>query len=103
MRYMYMAGYADEAAFDRFAATLTPLPSAERIRCPYLVLAGEEDQLSPIENTYRLVERIQAPKLLGVYQGDRHSIGGRPPAHPRAPPPRPPAPRGGGRPRRQPV
>jgi dienelactone hydrolase len=81
MRYMYMAGYADEAAFDRFAETLTPLPSAERIRCPYLVLAGEEDQLSPIENTYRLVERVQAPKQLVIYQGDRHSIGGSPAAY----------------------
>jgi dienelactone hydrolase len=81
MRFMYMAGYTDEAAFDRFAATLTPLPSAERIRCPYLVLAGEEDQLSPLEHTERLVERIRAPKRLVVYQGDRHAIGGAPSAY----------------------
>jgi dipeptidyl aminopeptidase/acylaminoacyl peptidase len=81
LRYMYMAGYTDEAEFDRFAQTLDPLPSAERIRCPYLALAGEEDQLSPIEHTYRLVDRIRAPKQLVVYQGDRHSLGGSPSAY----------------------
>lgn len=81
IRYMYMAGYTDETAFDHFAQTLTPLPSAERLACPYLVLAGEEDQLSPIEHTERLVAQVRTPKRLVIYQGDRHSIGGAPSAY----------------------
>lgn len=80
LRFMYMAGYDDEAQFDEYASTLTLDGLAERITCPYLVLAGEDDELSPIEHTYRLFDAIRAPKQLVVYQGERHSIGGGPAA-----------------------
>jgi hypothetical protein len=78
VRFMYMAGYEDEDAFDQFRQTLTWEGWGERIKVPYLCLAGEADELSPLEHTERLLATIQAPKTYIVYQDARHSIGGGP-------------------------
>lgn len=77
-RFMAMAGMSDEDAFDAFAAGLDLRPSAGRIQCPYLVLAGEDDELSPLHHTLELLRRIPAPAELVVYRGERHSIGAGP-------------------------
>lgn len=76
LRYMYMAGYQDETAFDRFAETLTLDGLGEKITCPYLAVAGEDDHLSPIQFTYDLLGTISAPKELVVYEGADHGLGG---------------------------
>lgn len=76
LRFMYMAGYQDEAEFDKFAKTLSLRGVAEKITCPYLVVAGEDDQLSPIEYTYDLLDRVTSPKQLVVYEGADHGAGG---------------------------
>jgi dienelactone hydrolase len=76
VRFMYMAGYEDEAAFDEFRQTLTWEGYAERIRCPYLCLAGEADELSPLEHTERLLRTLDVPRMFVVYAEARHSIGG---------------------------
>jgi len=74
-RFMYMSGFDDEDAFDAFAAHLDLRPLAGGVRCPYLVLAGEDDELSPIEHTFELLRAIPSPSQLVVYQGERHSLG----------------------------
>jgi dipeptidyl aminopeptidase/acylaminoacyl peptidase len=74
LRFMYMAGYEDEAQFDRFAETFSLRGIGARLRCPYLVVAGERDELSPIEHTYRLLQEVEAPKELVVYQGEKHGL-----------------------------
>jgi dienelactone hydrolase len=74
-RFMYMAGFADEAAFDRFRQTLTWEGHVENIRAPYLVVAGEADELSPIVHTERMLKRMTAPRRFVVYQDARHAIG----------------------------
>jgi dienelactone hydrolase len=74
-RFMYMSGYADEAAFDEFRQTLTWEGHAENIRMPYLCVAGEADELCPLEHTERLMRTLNAPKRLVVYQDCRHSVG----------------------------
>jgi fermentation-respiration switch protein FrsA (DUF1100 family) len=74
LRFMYMAGYDDEAEFDKFAEGLTL--DGSQVKCPYLVIAGEDDELSPIEHTYRLFDQVRTPKRLLVYQGERHGLGG---------------------------
>lgn len=74
LRFMYMAGIEDEDEFDRFAAGMTL--DGRDVKCPYLVVAGEDDELSPIECTYELFDHITTPKQLFVYQGERHAIGG---------------------------
>ena len=74
LRFMYMAGYEDEDKFDKFANTLTLEGIGEQIKCPYLAIAGEDDELSPIEYTYELFNRIKAPKQLVLYQGEKHAL-----------------------------
>jgi dienelactone hydrolase len=79
-RFMAMAGFSHEAEFDAFARRWDLGPDAERVSRPYLVLAGEDDELSPIGHTFRLLARMPAPRRLVLYRGERHSIGGGPAA-----------------------
>ena len=74
-RFMWMAGYTDEVAFDRFRETLTWEGHAERIKAPYLCVAGEAEELSPLEHTERMFSVMSAPRQLIVYQESRHSVG----------------------------
>ncbi len=81
MRFMYMSGITDEAKFDEFRQTMTWEGHAERIRVPYLCLAGEFDELSPLEHTEHLMKSLGGPKRLVVYQDSRHSVGNVPAAN----------------------
>jgi fermentation-respiration switch protein FrsA (DUF1100 family) len=74
LRYMFMSGYDDEDEFDRFAAKLDLRPVAKDVVAPYMVVAGSDDQLSPVEFTYELFDMIKAPKTLVVYEGANHSV-----------------------------
>ena len=76
MRFMYMAGFDDERRFDAFKNKFTLLPQAGRIKCPVLIQAGEDDELSPIEFSHALLDRIKTPKKFVVYEGERHGLGG---------------------------
>jgi len=74
-RFMWMSGYTEESAFDEFCKTLTWEGHAEKIGVPYLCVAGEADELSPLEHTERLLNTLKCPKQLVVYQDCRHSVG----------------------------
>lgn len=74
LNYMNMAGYDDEEAFDEFAKSLTLEAVASNIVCPYFVIAGEDDELCPVESVCQLMEKVRAPKVLVIYEGERHSI-----------------------------
>ena len=80
-RFMYMSGITDEAEFDRFRQGMTWEGHAEKIRAPYLCVAGEFDELSPLEHTERLINALGGPKRLVVYQDSRHSVGNVPAAN----------------------
>jgi pimeloyl-ACP methyl ester carboxylesterase len=75
---MWMANYTDEGKFDEFVKTLTWKGHAEKIQRPYLVLAGEADELSPLEYTERMIASMSAPRQLVIYADSRHAIGGVP-------------------------
>lgn len=75
LRFMYMAGYQEETNFDKFAQTLSLRGAGEKIKCPYLAVAGEDDHLSPIQFTYDLFEAISAPKQMLLYEGADHGVG----------------------------
>jgi len=77
-RFMWMAGYTDEAKFDVFIKDFTWEGHVEKIRCPYLCLAGEAEELSPLEYTEQLFGKLKAPKRLVIYQDARHGINGVP-------------------------
>ena len=74
-RFMYMSGYTDEEAFDRFVKTLTWEGHVENVRVPYLCITGEMDELSPLEHTERFMAKLACPRRLVVYQDCRHSVG----------------------------
>src|SRR5262249_42806545 len=73
-RFMFMSGFQDEAKFDRFCQKIDLRPFAPKIKAPYMALAGETDQLSPLEHTEDLFRRIAAPKRLVIYEGANHSV-----------------------------
>jgi fermentation-respiration switch protein FrsA (DUF1100 family) len=74
-RFMYMAGYEDEQAFDAAAPDLITVEGlGERIRCPYLAIGGEDDELTAMETTFALLDDISAPKELMLLQGERHNM-----------------------------
>ena len=75
MRFMYMSGITDEAEFDEFRKSMTWEGHAEKIRAPYHCVAGEAEELSPLEHTERLIDALPGPKRLVVYQDSRHSVG----------------------------
>ena len=74
-RFMYMAGFNDEARFDRFSRGMTLKEHAARIRTPYLCVAGERDELCPIEWAGRTLDAMRGPKQLVIYQESRHTVG----------------------------
>ncbi len=74
-RFMWMSGYTDEGAFDEFRKTLTWEGYAERIKVPYLCVAGEAEELSPLEYTEKMFSVMHAPRQLIVYQESKHSVG----------------------------
>jgi dienelactone hydrolase len=80
-RFMWMSNYTDEARFDEFVKTLTWEGHVEKIRKPYLVVAGEADELSPLEHTERMVRTMSGPRQLVVYADSRHSVGNVPAAN----------------------
>jgi dienelactone hydrolase len=77
-RFMYMAGFTDEAEFDEFRRGLTWEGHAEKIKVPYLCVAGEAEELSPLTHAEKLLARIPAPKRFVVYQDARHAINAAP-------------------------
>ncbi len=74
LNYMYMSGYDDEAGFDEFCKTLSLRGVTAKITCPYMVAAGEDDEHCDMKFVYELMGEIPAPKLLYVFEGERHSI-----------------------------
>ena len=74
LNYMYMAGYDDEADFDEFCKTLSLEGVTAKITCPYMVVAGEDDEHCDMKFVYKLMGEAPAPKLLYVFEGERHSI-----------------------------
>ena len=59
-RYMWMSGLErDEAAFDEMASEIDLRPLIGEMSAPWLVIAGDEDELSPMEHSYDLAARCR--------------------------------------------
>jgi pimeloyl-ACP methyl ester carboxylesterase len=74
LRFTYMTGANTEEEVDRIAQRLTTDGLGEKIVRPYLVVAGEDDNLSDIGFTYDHLNAVAAPKTLIVYEGANHGI-----------------------------
>jgi dienelactone hydrolase len=80
-RFMWMSNFTDEAKFDEFVKTLTWEGHVDKIQTPYLVVAGEADELSPLEHTERMIAGMTGPRQLVIYADSRHSVGNVPAAN----------------------
>jgi pimeloyl-ACP methyl ester carboxylesterase len=78
---MYMSGMTDESEFDAMCKTITWEGHADKITAPCLVVAGECEELSPIEHSERLIRTVKGPRQMVVYQESRHSVGNVPSAN----------------------
>lgn len=74
LRYMWMTGIQDEEEFDRSTEILTLEGIGEKIKVPLLIVAGEDDDLSPIEYTHNFYASLGGPKTMMLYEGDKHNI-----------------------------
>lgn len=74
-RHMFMAGLQhDEDAFDRLVSGYDLRRLIDGMAVPWLVVAGEADELSPVEWVYEMGRRCPAPSSLLVYSGARHAL-----------------------------
>jgi pimeloyl-ACP methyl ester carboxylesterase len=74
-RYMWMSGLErDEAAFDEMVQQIDLRPLMAGMSVPWLVVAGDADELSPIEHSYDLVRDCASPAPLLVYAQGRHAL-----------------------------
>ena len=78
MRFMLMSNYTDEDAFDEFCKKIDLRPVAPKIKAPYMIVAGENDQLSPVDHTEHLFTLLNVPKRLVIYEGANHGVGDAP-------------------------
>ena len=57
------------------------VPVALTITVPYLCVAGEAEELSPVQHSENLVKALKGPKRMVIYQDSRHSVGNVPAAN----------------------
>jgi hypothetical protein len=69
-----MAGVETEEQMDKEWEIFSVLNLAEKIKCPYLTVAGEDNQLRRIEYTYQMLGSIAAPKQMLLYEGANPEI-----------------------------
>ena len=75
--FMYMAGMTDEDAFDEMAARMTTAGYGHRISCPTLMVTGEYDPLSHLEEAVALFDELAGPKELWVFENEFHRVSGK--------------------------
>lgn len=64
--FMYMSGIHDEEKFDRMVARMTTKGYAKKIKNPILMVIGEYDPLSPIEEADAFFDEVAGPKEMWV-------------------------------------
>jgi dipeptidyl aminopeptidase/acylaminoacyl peptidase len=75
--FMYMAGYDDEAKFDKeVAAGMTVRGYMAKIKCPALLVAGEFDPLCPLEDAIEAYQDLKVPKEMWVFENQHHPLWG---------------------------
>lgn len=74
--YMYMSGVFDDDAFDKMTAELALDGVAPNVQCPFLMVQGEFDELSPAKETLDLYEKFPEPKEIWVFEDEFHPLGG---------------------------
>jgi hypothetical protein len=79
-RFMFMTGITEENEFDQFIKSFDLRTKVGNMTCPYLVVGGDLDELSPIKHTYELSRHVPGPVELVIYENERHAPGRAPSA-----------------------
>ena len=74
-RFMMMSGYDDEAEFDKFIANFDLRTRVSNLKCPYMVLGGELDELAPFQYVFEVAKKVPGPVQIVAYQNERHAPG----------------------------
>ncbi len=72
--YMYMAGMDDEKAFDEMAGKMHLFDHADKITARTLMVTGEYDPLTPLEDALEIFEMVKGPKELWVIEDAFHGM-----------------------------
>ena len=75
--YMYMTDISDEAEFDKFADEMDEFffNAGDTLKAPYLLVAGELDELCPPDDVAKWMDRLNCPKELWMYEDVFHPMG----------------------------
>ena len=75
--YMYMTNISDEQAFDQYAAEMDEFffAAGDKLKAPYLLVAGDMDELCPPEDVHAWMDRLNCPKELWMYEDVFHPMG----------------------------
>ncbi len=75
--FLYMAGYDDEAKFDKeVASAMTVRGYMGKIKCPTLLVTGEFDPLCPLEDALEAYQDLKVPKEMWVFENQHHPLWG---------------------------
>ncbi len=75
--FMYMAGYEDEARFDKEVASgMTVRGYLDKVKCPTLLVTGEFDPLCPLEDAVEAFHDLKVPKEMWVIENQYHPLWG---------------------------
>ena len=72
---MAMTGLPSYDEISAFAAKMSLKDIARKVNIPYLIVTGENDELTTLEGTREIYDLIPGPKELWVYQHEFHPIG----------------------------
>ncbi len=73
--YMYMCNMKDEAAFDRMIGALDLREHGRKLKCSYLLVGGEMDELCPPEDMLDFFNALTCPREFWLYEGVFHPMG----------------------------
>lgn len=73
--YMYMCNMKNEVEFDRMVHSLDLREHGRKLACPYLLVAGEMDELCTPEDMQAFFEVLDCPKEMWLYEGVFHPMG----------------------------
>lgn len=71
----FMSGIGDVEELFKFIAAMSLNDIAPKVKVPYLVVAGENDELTTLESTQAIYKRFGGPKEMWTYQQEFHPIG----------------------------
>jgi len=71
--FMYLTQSATEAELDAVTSRMTLDGLLGQIRCPTLLVSGEYDPRSPLDEVYRLYDQLTAPAELWVFADQHHA------------------------------